>query len=168
MSEAGINFMKLFEMFGGTGDASPEYGQMLKMMELMAAFRRISAAQNSYRQRSQPPPGPSGSSDSIKEELEARLRTPELVTIKSAIPLLEPKYRRNMKILVKLIEIQRLMDVCREVASACNIKGMGGDGWRSRMLAQLRPYLSQENKIRVDALIKMMEINNIFTHMKIK
>ncbi|MDR1704182.1 MAG: hypothetical protein LBS19_05810 [Clostridiales bacterium] len=165
MSEPGMNFMKMFEIFGGSDN--PDYDRMLKFMELIAAFRRLNAVQDYQRKPDPPPNQSSGVQDALNKKLEVRLRTPELMMIKSAIPMLEPKHRKNMRIIIKLIEIQRLMDVCREVAAACNIRGMDGDGWRTRMLSHLRPHLSRENRLRVDALIKMMEINGILSHIKL-
>jgi len=89
--------------------------------------------------------------------LDKRINTPELVTIKSAIPLLEPGNRKMLSILIKLIEIRRLMDYLKETTDTLN-KLNTSDDKRSALLELILPHLSPENQSQLQMMMTFMEV----------
>ncbi len=87
--------------------------------------------------------------------------TPALQSIKAALPYLEFKYRRNLAIFIKLIEIQRLLDAYGNAVSSIQT-GSGGD-FRRAILQCMRPYLSDSNRRMLDSMLKIMDIRNLLS-----
>lgn len=86
------------------------------------------------------------------------LQTPTIRTIKAAIPYLDFKYQRNMGVLVKLIEMDRLI----HKYSNMTVSGQNVDGnWQKGMLQAIKPELDKKNQQVVDMFMKMIEIKDI-------
>jgi len=132
------------------------YDRLLKMAEFI----------NKHKQKQQPSGENAGNVCLHASELDKRLNTPELTTIKSAIPLLEPGYQRLMSITVKFIEIQRLLDYLRETADAIGRINSRADedknAWRIEMLELIKPHLSPDSRSQLDTFISFMQIASTF------
>lgn len=95
---------------------------------------------------------------------DAPIHTPALRTIKAAIPHLDYRYQKNLGVMVKLIEIQRLLEMYNEriVASECQ----GGNNWRRDMLQAIHPHVPEEKQNMLELLIKMIDIKEILENMQ--
>ena len=109
-----------------------------------------------------------GVSDSISNynpvEFDAAVQTDALKTIKAAIPHLEPRYRQNMSVLVKLIEIRKLLRFYGEGAIAAQA-ATDGD-WRINMLTSIRPYMPDHKQYTLDMLVKFIDLQLISQKMR--
>lgn len=123
-----------------------DYGRMLKLAEIIGKYQKKRQA------------GAAANVSDRASVLDKRINTPELATIRSAIPYLEPKNRKLVNIIVKLIEIQRLLDYLNETAAAVNELEPSSDGWRASMLELIKPHLPPNTQAELDTLIAFMEI----------
>ena len=84
---------------------------------------------------------------------------PELDAVKSAINALEPSYRRSMNAVVKMIEIQKLLEVYNR-----HIAEIGQDGdetsmdWQRFMTTVLLSRLPAEKQAQFNMLLQMVEM----------
>ena len=125
-----------------------DYGRMLKMAEFITKYqqRREAAGDENV--------------SSCASALDKRLNTPELATIKSAIPYLEPRNQKLVGLMVKLIEIQRLLNYLKETAEAVNRINAEGDNWQFAMLELIKPHLPKSSQDSLDSIMTFMEFAN--------
>jgi hypothetical protein len=94
--------------------------------------------------------------------LDKRINTPEIMTIKSAVPHLRPPDRRMVSMIIKFIEIRRILDYLRETADAFNKinskTDADGAGRRQALLELIMPHLSPENQSQLQTMLTFMEV----------
>jgi hypothetical protein len=83
------------------------------------------------------------------------LQSPAIRSIKAAIPYLDSKYQRNMGIMVKLMEMDRLINHYTILATES-----GADKSKEMLLA-VRNELPKQNRPAADLLMKFMEMLEI-------
>jgi hypothetical protein len=90
------------------------------------------------------------------KEPESNIVSSPLNTIKAAIPYLDEKYQKNIGIMVKLIEIDRLVN---------NFQAMSiedGDNKRPiKMLQAVKPQLDIKKQKIVDIFVRVIEIKEL-------
>lgn len=92
------------------------------------------------------------------------IHTPALKSIKSAIPYLEYKYQKNLGIWVKLVELQKLMEMYSHQAVSMQGTEQGRD-WRRGMLQAIRPHMEEEKQYQIDMLLKCLDMRDIMSMM---
>lgn len=94
------------------------------------------------------------------------IHMPALDSIKAAIPYLDGRYRRYMGIFVKLIEIQRMMELYSQAAAAmCSDKNETGN-WRRNMLEAIKPHMDENKADLIDFLMKLIEMKEVYSRVK--
>lgn len=94
---------------------------------------------------------------SENEFTEPKEGTPAINTIKAAIPYLDTKYQKNIGIMVKLIEIDRLINNFQAMSI-----GGDNDGTRKiKMLQAVKPQLDIKKQKMIDIFVRVMEIKSI-------
>lgn len=88
------------------------------------------------------------------------LQSPAIRSIKAAIPYLDYKYQKNMGIVVKLMELDRLINHYTVIAAQS-----GSDNGKA-MLTAVKNELPEQVKPAADLLMKIMEIREIALTLK--
>ncbi|WP_250228560.1 hypothetical protein [Anaeropeptidivorans aminofermentans] len=83
---------------------------------------------------------------------------PALNNIKKSIPYLDQPYQNCMATLVKLIEMQKVMD--KYLAYTEVIKKKAGDEWHKEVLISVRPLVNNESAYIVDNLLRFVELKD--------
>ncbi len=137
--------MSLSRLFG-KGDQANDNAQMVnQMMDMYKALR-------SFQSDITKP------TESVSETVfDDEINTPAIKSIKAAIPYLEPRYQKNVGLMIKLIEIQRLIEVYSNRAVALN----DGVNWKRGMLTAIRPHVVGEKQALIDKLIKVMDMKEL-------
>lgn len=91
------------------------------------------------------------------EVVEAMDGTTALKRIKDAIPFLDMPYQRNIGLIVKFMEIEKLVNNFK----AMSVSGNRDNGIKKQMLMAIRPELDDRKKKMVDVFVKVMEITDI-------
>ena len=119
------------------------------------------------KEAADPPPDEDGTNMAASAEFfDMSILTPELVTIKSAIPHIERKYQKPLGILVKMIEMQRLMDFYGpktgvHAMSADTLDADSGERKR-KILSAIRFNTSDAvMKTKIDVLLKALDISEL-------
>lgn len=87
------------------------------------------------------------------------LQSPAIRSIKAAIPYLDRRYQKNMGIIVKLMEMDILLNNYTVLAAE------NGEDKSRQMLLAIRSELPEPNRYAADLLMKIMEIINISANM---
>lgn len=152
------------QMFQGSGQGDSTDGlammnRMLKMMEIVEMIQSL--------QKPPVPLSPDGGVDGVRI-FDEDSQVPGLKAIKSAIPYLEPRYRKNLGLIVKLIEIHKLIETYGYSAMQTHGRPPGADdnGWRREMLMAVRPHMSAEKQNITDLLIKCIDMMEIVRKME--
>ena len=88
------------------------------------------------------------------------LQSPAIRSIKAAIPYLDYKYQKNMGIVVKLMELDRLINHYTVIAAQS-----GSDNGKA-MLTAVKNELPEQVKPAADLLMKIMELREIALTLK--
>lgn len=80
-----------------------------------------------------------------------------LKRIKEAIPFLEMPYQRNIGLMVKIMEIDKLVNNFR----AMSVSGENNNKLKRQMLMAIRPELDSRKQKMVDVFVRVMEITDI-------
>lgn len=83
------------------------------------------------------------------------LQSPAIRSIKAAIPYLDYKYQKNMGIIVKLMEMDRLVNHYTVLAA------QSGEDKSREMLLAVKNELPEQSRSAADLLMKIMEIKDI-------
>ncbi len=81
-----------------------------------------------------------------------------LQRIKEVLPHLDMPYQREMGIMIKLIEIDRLIHTFQAMSAE---SGMSGRGIKKKMLMAIKPELDPKKQQMLDVCVKAMEISDI-------
>jgi len=89
--------------------------------------------------------------------------TPELITIKSALPHIERRYQKPLGLLVKFVELQRLMkhyesDTDVQVQSACDNHTAFTEHTRNMFSAIHANTADEISRTKIDTLMKALDI----------
>jgi hypothetical protein len=126
------------------GDSN-SFVKMMQMMEIMKMFNKPNAANNTYEK---------------EVFFDEPIFTPELKSLKAAIPYLDYPHQKNMAMLVKLIEIKKLQEMYDNQEISTLNKDEYGD-WRKGMLTAIRPHMTDEKKLMIDTVVKMLEVREM-------
>ncbi len=99
--------------------------------------------------------------EETKEDFEHKNTTPAINSIKAAIPYLDTKYQKNLGIMVKIIEIDRLLNNFQAMS-------IGGDNNKERkikMLQAVKPQLDLKKQKLMEIFIRVVEIKDIMEDM---
>jgi hypothetical protein len=89
----------------------------------------------------------------------ARVNSPALESMKAALPYLELKHRRKLGVMIKLIEIQKLLEAYGD--AVVNIQERTGSDWRMAMIKLTRPHLNEEGRLMLDTVLKAMDLSEL-------
>ncbi|MCD7778260.1 MAG: hypothetical protein LUH47_07140 [Clostridiales bacterium] len=90
-------------------------------------------------------------------EMDMKLETPALRTIKAAVPYIDSRYRRSLGVMVKLIEIDRFLNEYKNIDSMSLGEGNSGTSF----LKAVVPELPKESRKTGEMLIRLLEIKEI-------
>lgn len=79
-----------------------------------------------------------------------------LSTIKAAVPYLNEKYQKSIGIMIKIMEIERLVNNFQAMSL-----GENDIDRQIKMLNAIKPEIDQRKQKIIDVLIRVIEINNI-------
>ena len=89
------------------------------------------------------------------------LQSPAIRSIKAAIPYLDRRYQKNMGIIVKLMEMDRLLNHYTVLSAE------SGEDKSRQMLLAVRSELPEQNRYAADLLVKITELMNISANIAI-
>lgn len=85
-----------------------------------------------------------------------------LKRIKEAIPFLDMPYQRNIGLMIKIMEIDKLVNNFR----AMSVSGENNNRLKRQMLMAIRPELDNRKQKMVDVFVRVMEIGDIMEGLK--
>lgn len=88
-------------------------------------------------------------------DFDKELQSPAIRSIKAAIPYLDYKYQKNMGIIVKLMEMDRLVNHYTVLAA------QSGEDKSREMLIAVKNELPEKSRPAADLLMKIMELMEI-------
>lgn len=97
-----------------------------------------------------------------KEEGMLFARTKEENIINASIPFLDREYQKYLYVIVRLLEMKRVLQ--EEWGETLEVRSKTKDNVKMRrknLLQALRPYLSKEEKQRIDIVVKAIDMKNI-------
>jgi hypothetical protein len=133
-------------------DDMPNIEQLGKIINAVKTARALGDIMQSDTAPSVTSEQPSGRDISAFDK---ELQSPAISSIKAAIPYLDSRYQRNMGIIVKLMELDRLLHHYTVLATE------SGEDKSKQMLAAIKNELPENNKPIADLLMKIIEIKNI-------
>ena len=133
-----------------------------KMMEMMEMFKMI----QSFTERPGNQPDGVFDQEPNRKSFDGMVQTPDLMSMKAAMQYLHPNMQKTLSILIKIIEIQRLLAVFSEDAMAMPIAREGD--WRRNMLVSVRPYMTPQKQGLLDMLVKFVDIIAISKNMDLQ
>ncbi|MCL2852254.1 MAG: hypothetical protein FWE20_04355 [Defluviitaleaceae bacterium] len=169
----------MLQMFGGAGEAdedgqaaaeqSAKIRQAMEMARMFQMFSNMGQAPDTETKETASPPGEDDDAFGHAAKngfYDTPILTPELVTIKSAIPHIERKYQKPLGILVKLIEMQRLMDF---YGPEKGLQAMSGDvreadsaERRRNMLCAIKSNTADETaRTKIEIMLKALDISEL-------
>lgn len=77
--------------------------------------------------------------------------------IKDAIPFLDMPYQKHIGLMIKLMEIEKLVNNFRTMS----VSGNNNNSIKKKMLMAIRPELDLRKQKMVDVFVKVMEITDI-------
>ena len=120
----------------------------LKMLQRMERLKRLMGT---------PLPKPAESRTEIQENSFGRNRNENMIS--AAIPFLDQEYQRDLYIMVRLMEMRRMLS--GGLLEAREKQEQPPAHRRRQMLGAMRPYLSQEERSQLDTIVKVMELREI-------
>ncbi|MDR1537338.1 MAG: hypothetical protein LBU32_04965 [Clostridiales bacterium] len=90
-----------------------------------------------------------------------KFNSPNIKALKAAVPYVEAKHQKTLALWIKVLEIQRLLELtageARLVPSECRNQA----DWRREMLLSMRPYLNEEKRFVIDLLLRLTDISEL-------
>jgi len=163
---------------GGQADREALEQSAQKAMEMMEWVKMLQTMQ----QMSKPPEPPTGGGTAAHQAQQTQpqpeppsaqafafyddpIQTPALKAIKAAIPYVEHPYQKPLGLYVKMIEIQKLMEMYSQTAIHMQSAATGGD-WRRGMLNAIRPHMPGEKQTQIDFLLTALTLQDILKKMQ--
>ncbi len=106
---------------------------------------------------------PSSSAKELEEEetnLPFTMNRQEHI-LQAAIPFLDQDYQRNLYVVVRLMEMKRVLDQEGVILESRSRKVDDTRIRQKKLLNAVRPFLSNDEKNRIDWMVKMMDMKNI-------
>lgn len=128
--------------------------QIGKVMNMIKLFQTINS-DNKQENETETPEDNNIESISI-EENKTNIND-GLKTIEKAIPYLEPKYQKNMEIMVRVMELQKIINSFTVVSAASVNTEENG----KKMLMAIKPELDDKKQKMLDLFVKVIEMKNI-------
>lgn len=128
--------------------------QIGKVMNMIKLFQTINS-DNKQENETEAPEDNNSVSISI-EENKTNIND-GLKTIEKAIPYLEPKYQKNMEIMVRVMELQKIINSFTVVSAASVNTEENG----KKMLMAIKPELDDKKQKMLDLFVKVIEMKNI-------
>lgn len=131
---------------------SPE--QISKMMNMIKMVQMLNN-ENKPKEENQP----TNESDTVIENLDENINNVNdgVKTIEKAIPYIDPKYQKNLEIMVKIMELQKVINSF----SAITIQSKNPEEKSRKMLMAIKPELDNKKQKMLDLFVKVMEIKTI-------
>ena len=89
--------------------------------------------------------------------------TTALNKIKDAIPFLDMPYQKNLGLIVKLMEIDKLVNNFRVMSAS----GTPDNGIKKKMLLAIKPELDTRKQKMVDVFVKVMVITDLVEGLRV-
>lgn len=121
---------------------------VVKLMNNMNSINGKSDGEDSEDKKNLP------SNDIVVEKMDGNTA---LKRIKEAIPFLDMPYQRNIGLMVKIMEIDKLVNNFR----AMSVSGENNNRLKKQMLMAIRPELDNRKQKMVDVFVRVMEITDI-------
>ncbi len=125
-----------------------DFEKIMQMMELFNLFKTEEPTQNKSENLNH----------ESKDFFDSQIHSPSIMTIKAAIPFLDYHQQRNIGIMIKVIEIQKLIEI---YSSQMVTQNKRNGEWRREMLQSIRPHIDENKRYMLDVLIKYMDIKAI-------
>ena len=95
------------------------------------------------------------------------IHTNSIKNLKAMIPYVDAQYQKNLAIFIKLIELQKVVEMydSQEVSILSVGEGDGTD-WRRGMLAAVRNHSSEDKQQMIDMIMSLMDIKEVMDKMK--
>lgn len=88
-----------------------------------------------------------------------------LQRIKEVLPHLDMPYQREMGIMIKLIEIDKLIHTFQAMSAE---SGISNRGIKKKVLMAIKPELDQKKQQMLDVCVKAMEISDIVEGLRVE
>lgn len=128
--------------------------QIGKVMNMIKLFQTINSDNKQENETETPE---DNNSESISIEENKTNINDGLKTIEKAIPYLEPKYQKNMEIMVRVMELQKIINSFTVVSAASVNTEENG----KKMLMAIKPELDDKKQKMLDLFVKVIEMKNI-------
>lgn len=128
--------------------------QISKMMNMIKMVQMLNN-ENKPKEENQP----TNESDTVIENLDENINNVNdgVKTIEKAIPYIDPKYQKNLEIMVKIMELQKVINSF----SAITIQSKNPEEKSRKMLMAIKPELDNKKQKMLDLFVKVMEIKTI-------
>lgn len=142
-------------------DESEGYENLLKMMQMMKAMNEM----NKQNASAVSEENNAAAKENAPVFFDDRFNTREIKILKSAIPFFEYRYQKNLAVMIKMIEMQRVMEYYKE--KAVYISGIENPSdWRKELMKAVRPHLESEKQNMLDLMLKFMEMQEAMSLMQ--
>ncbi len=148
--EKEIEKIKLFSQL--MGQDMPKEAELLKMMETAKKMQKFFNTEETEQKKQ--------NTLTAKEETTLFTRTKEENMIYASIPFLDKEYQRYLYVIVRLLEMKRVLEG-NEMLEARSRTRDDPKKRRKNLLQAIRPYLTREEKQKIDFVVKAMDIKNI-------
>lgn len=132
--------------------------QLEKILSVMKIVNNMNNINNSEDKSVSPAESATGTE--IVEKMDGNTA---LKKIKDAIPFLDMPYQKNIGLMVKLMEIDKLVNNFRIMSAS----GNNDNRIKKQMLMAIRPELDTRKQKMVDLFVKVMEITDIVEVLKV-
>lgn len=154
-----IQKIKMISQF--LGQKMPQESELLKMIETAKKMQQIFGEQQSIHTEKKEPFSKTKNILS-KEESKLFARTKEENMIYASIPFLDREYQKYLYVVVILLEMKRVLHEDWNTAlEARSRKKEDSKIRRKNLLQAVRPYLTNEERQKIDFVVKAMDIKNI-------
>lgn len=122
----------------------------LQMLQRMERLKRLMGT---------PAPAEKSKQPAMREEqgIFARSRSENMIS--AAIPFLDWEYQKDIYVVVRLMEMQRILG--EEWVEAREKQGLSPKLRRRQMLAAMRPYLAHTEQEQLDTILRILDIREI-------
>ncbi len=132
------------------GQDIPKESELLKMMETAKKMQKFFHTEETEHKMP----------ISTKEDTTLFARTKEENMIYASIPFLDKEYQKYLYVIVRVLEMKRVL----EGNELLEVRSRTKDDPKKRrknLLQAIRPYLTGEEKQKIDFVVKAMDIKNI-------
>ncbi|NLK37077.1 MAG: hypothetical protein GX299_03220 [Epulopiscium sp.] len=128
----------------------------MKMADTIKMFQTMMSVAENNKLPKNSAPEPEEEDDALPFNMNRRERI-----LQAAIPFLDQEYQRNLYIVVRLLEMKRVLGQESVMLESRSRKVDDSHIRQRKLLNAVRPYLSGEEKARVDWMVKIMDMKTI-------